>query len=132
MYKYLSLPLLFILSSCMDENLNKLSTEVIQETQIAVPIIGASITLFDVLPLDDNIRIDEDNFIRIVYSRENFASVNSDSLLDVENQEPSVRSMKLGAIEIENHEDDFRMTILQLSQNIEDTVLGGYFPQGVA
>ena len=132
MYKYLSLPLLFILSSCMDENLNKLSTQVIQETQIAVPIIGASITLFDLLPLDDNIRIDEDNFIRIVYSRENFASVSSDSLLDLENQEPSVRSMTLGAIEIENHEDDFRMTILQLSQNIEDTELGGYFPQGVA
>ena len=88
MYKYLSLPLLFILSSCMDENLNKLSTQVIQETQIAVPIIGASITLFDLLPLDDNIRIDEDNIIRIVYSRENFASVSSDSLLDVENQEP--------------------------------------------
>ena len=132
MYKNLILPVLFILTSCMDEHLDKISTQVIQDTQIAVPLIQSSITMFDLLPLDEHIVIDDDNFIRIIYSRDSFASVSSDSLLDVENQAPTSRSMSLGAIEIEDYTDEFRMTILQLSQNIEDTVLGGYFPTGVA
>ena len=131
MHKKLILPLLFIFTSCMDENLDKISSQIIQETQIAIPLMQSSITMFDLLPLDESIVIDDDNFIRIIYSIDSFASVNSDSLLDVENQAPSVRSLALGAIEIEDYLDEFRMTILELSQNIEDTVLGGYFPAGV-
>ena len=126
------LSVLLLFSSCMEEDLSKLSSQVNMDLQVAVPLIYSTTTLYDLLPDDEHIQVDADNFIRIVYRDENFASVNSDSLLDVENQPHSVKSMELGAIEIDDYEDSFRMTILQLSQNIEDSVLGNNFPAGVA
>lgn len=115
----------------MDEDLSKLSNQLNMDVQLAIPLINSTTTLSDLLPDDDHIHIDDDNFIRIVYRDENFTTVNSDSLLDVENQPHSIQSMELGAIEIDDYEDAFRMTILQLSENIEDTVLGSNFPAGV-
>lgn len=115
----------------MDEDLSKLSDQLNMDVQLAIPLVHSTTTLYDLLPDDDHIQIDDDNFIRIVYRDENFTTVNSDSLLDVENQPHSIQSMELGSIEIDDYEDAFRMTILQLSQNIEDTVLGSNFPTGV-
>jgi hypothetical protein len=123
--------LLCLLPSCLDEDFSALSNQQDLEPIVAIPFIESSTTLLDLIPVDDYIQIDEDELIHIIYQRDSFASVESDSLLDVENQFSTVRSMELGAIELEPYEDDFRMTILQLSQNIEDTALGNYFPQGV-
>jgi hypothetical protein len=123
--------LLAFFSACMEEDLSKLSNQINMDVQLAIPLIRSTTTLYDLLPIDDHIQFDDDNFIRIVYRDENFTSVNSDSLLDVENQPHSVKSMELGPIEIDDYEDAFRMTILQLSQNIEDTELGSNFPAGV-
>lgn len=123
--------LLCLLQSCLDEDFSRLSTENTLEPQIAIPFIESTTTLIDLIPVDDNIQFDEDQFIHIIYERDSFTHIKSDSLLDIENLTPTVRSMEIGAIELEPYEDDFRMTILQLSQNIEDTALGNYFPQGV-
>ena len=123
--------LLVFFTSCLEQDLKMLSDELYVDMQVATPLIHSTTTLYDLLPEDDHIQVDDENFIRIVYRDENFTSVNSDSLLDVENQPHSVKSMELGAIEIDDYEDAFRMTILQLSQNIEDTVLGSNFPAGV-
>ena len=120
-----------ILPACLDEDLSLISNQQELETLVAIPFIKSSITLLDLMPVDEHIHIEEDQFIHIMYQRDSFATVQSDSLLDIENQAPTVRSLELGAIELEPYEDDFRMTILQLSQNIEDTALGNYFPQGV-
>ena len=80
----------------MDEDLSKLSNQLNMDVQLAIPLINSTTTLSDLLPDDDHIHIDDDNFIRIVYRDENFTTVNSDSLLDVENQPHSIQSIELG------------------------------------
>lgn len=128
---YRMLCVMLFITSCMKEDLSRFSGQVEGEVQLATPLINSTTTLYDLLPSDEHIQVDDDNFIRVVYRDDNFTTVSSDSLLDVENQPHSVKSMELGMIEIDDYEDIFRMTILELSQNIEDTALGNNFPAGV-
>ena len=119
---FLFLPL-FIFISCVDEDIKNLTSDLNIEAQIAVPLIHSSTTLIDLLPEDENISIDQDGAIRIIYMEENIAQIDSDEFLSLEDQDPTSESFEIGTINLPDVTDSQVISLEALSQQLSDPIL---------
>lgn len=133
---------LFSVVSCMDEDISKISNSIEIQPNMAIPIIHSTTTLVDLLPDDENMSFDDDGFIRIIYKEDNIAQVFSDTLLVIEDQDPTQESFALDAIDIDDFQTDINVTLLELTDNLEadlaeeinvaigisDSIGSAYFP----
>ena len=83
------------------------------------PIIHSTTTLVDLLPDDENMSFDDDGFIRIIYKEDSIAQVFSDTLLVIEDQDPTQESFSLEAIDIDDFQTDINVTLSELTDNLE-------------
>lgn len=133
---------LFSVVSCMDEDISKISNKIEIQPNMAIPIIHSTTTLVDLLPDDENMSFDDDGFIRIIYKEDSIAQVFSDTLLVIEDQDPTQESFALDAIDIDDFQTDINVTLLELTDNLEadlaeeinvaigisDSIGSAYFP----
>jgi len=133
---------LFSVVSCMDEDISKISNTIEIQPNMAIPIIHSTTTLVDLLPDNENMSFDDDGFIRIIYKEDSIAQVFSDTLLVIEDQEPTQESFALDAIDIDDFQTDFNVTLSELTDNLEtdlaeeinvaiaisDSIGSAYFP----
>lgn len=119
---FLCFPLLIFIS-CMDEDIKNLTSDFNIEAQIAVPLIHSTTTLIDLLPENENISIDQDGAIRIIYIEENIAQIDSDEFLSLEDQAPTSESFEIGTINLPNVTDSQVISLEALSQQLSDPIL---------
>ena len=133
---------LFSVVSCMDEDISKISNTIEIQPNMAIPIIHSTTTLVDLLPDNENMSFDDDGFIRIIYKEDSIAQVFSDTLLVIEDQEPTQESFAIDAIDIDDFQTDFNVTLSELTDNLEtdlaeeinvaiaisDSIGSAYFP----
>ena len=110
---------LFSVVSCMDEDISKISNTIEIQPNMAIPIIYSTTTLVDLLPDDENMSFDDDGFIRIIYKEDSIAQVFSDTLLVIDDQDPTQESFALDAIDIDDFQTDISVTLLELTDNLE-------------
>ena len=110
---------LFSVVSCMDEDISKISNTIEIQPNMAIPIIHSTTTLVDLLPDDENMSFDDDGFIRIIYKEDSIAQVFSDTLLVIDDQDPTQESFALDAIDIDDFQTDISVTLLELTDNLE-------------
>jgi len=133
---------LFSVVSCMDEDISKISNIIEIQPNMAIPIIHSTTTLVDLLPDNENMSFDDDGFIRIIYKEDSIAQVYSDTLLVIEDQDPTQESFVLEAIDIDDFQTDINVTLSELTDNLEtdlaeeinvaiaisDSIGSAYFP----
>lgn len=107
----------------MDEDIKNLTSDFNIEAQIAVPLIHSTTTLIDLLPENENISIDQDGAIRIIYIEENIAQIDSDEFLSLEDQAPTSESFEIGTINLPNVTDSQVISLEALSQQLSDPIL---------
>ncbi len=110
---------LFSFVSCMDEDISNISNSIEIQPNMAIPIIHSTTTLVDLLPDDENMSFDDDGFIRIIYKEDSIAQVFSDTLLVIEDQDPTQESFSLEAINIDDFQTDINVTLSELTDNLE-------------
>ena len=111
------------LMSCMEEDLSKISSTVSVSPDIAIPLVQSTTTLGDLLPNDENIYIESDSSIRISFKSENIAKVESDSLLQIENQAPTQENFTVGSINLADFSQTQTIKLSELGQNLEDDAI---------
>ncbi|MDG1849444.1 MAG: hypothetical protein P8I82_02995 [Flavobacteriales bacterium] len=111
------------LMSCMEEDLSKISSTVSVSPDIAIPLVQSTTTLGDLLPDDENIYIESDSSIRISFKSENIAKVESDSLLQIENQAPTQENFTVGSINLADFSQTQTIKLSELGQNLEDDAI---------
>lgn len=114
---------LLFLSSCMDEDLSKISSSVSLNPDIAIPLVQSTTTLGDLLPDDDNIYVESDSSIRIAFSSDDIAKVESDSFLEFENQDPTVENFTIGVITLPDFSQNQTILLRNLGENLEDPII---------
>ena len=114
---------LLAFTSCMDEDLSMINTTLEVQPNLAIPLIHSTTTLVDLLPDDENLSTDEDGFIRITYREDSIAQIESDSLLQIDNQEPTEESFALGAIDLSDFDVEMEVGLLDLIGNLPDQAL---------
>lgn len=118
----LVLSLLFF-NSCMDHDLATLSSDVDLDYGLAIPLIHSTTTLGDLLPENENMLTDDDGLIRIAFRQDSIAEILSDSLMVIEDQEPTVQDFTVGAIELPDFETNMLVVMSDLTSNLEDALL---------
>ena len=118
--KLLILFALFSVVSCMDEDISKISNTIEIQPNMAIPIIHSTTTLVDLLPDNENMSFDDDGFIRIIYKEDSIAQVFSDTLLVIEDQDPTQESFTLDAIDIDDFQTDINVSLSELTDNLEN------------
>ena len=111
---------LFSVVSCMDEDISKISNTIEIQPNMAIPIIHSTTTLVDLLPDNENMSFDDDGFIRIIYKEDSIAQVFSDTLLVIEDQDPTQESFTLDAIDIDDFQTDINVSLSELTDNLEN------------
>ena len=114
---------LLAFTSCMDEDLSMINTTLEVQPNLAIPLIHSTTTLVDLLPDDENLSTDEDGFIRITYREDSIAQIESDSLLQIDNQEPTEESFALGTIDLSDFDVEMEVGLLDLIGNLPDQAL---------
>ena len=105
--------------SCMDEDITKISNTLEVQPSMAIPIIHSSTTLVDLLPEDENMFFDDDGFIRIIFREDKIAEVSSDTLLVIEDQDPTQEIFSLESIDLSDFQTDITVTLSELTDNLE-------------
>ena len=130
-YALVVLGLLSLISSCMENDLTKLSSELDLELSIAIPLIHSTTTLGDLLPENENLSSDEDGFLRIAFREDSIAEVLSDSLFEIENQTPSTQEFSVGEIEIPSFTSNINVALNDLISNFDDPVLSSQISEAI-
>ena len=118
--KKLSIIFMFVsVVSCMDEDISNISNTLEIQPNVAIPIIHSTTTLLDLLPEDENMSFDDDGFIRIIYKEDSIAQVSSDTLLVIEDQDPTQELFSLEAIDIDDFQTDINVNLSELTDNLE-------------
>jgi len=112
-----------LLSSCLKDNLDKIAG-VEGSFSLAIPLIESSTSLIDILPEDEHLISDEDGFLRVLYRRDSIASIDTDTMLVFENQEPVSESFELGKIELEDFETSINISLSQLISQVNPLIEG--------
>ena len=126
-----SLICLLLISSCLDHDLTKLSSNVDAELGLAIPLIHSTTTLGDLLPENENMTTDGDGLIRIAYRQDSIAEILSDSLLMIENQEPTLQEFTIGTIELPDFTTEISVVMSDLTSNLDDQVLSGQITDAI-
>lgn len=127
-----SILLLLAFSSCMDEDINMISDSVNTEGTYAIPLIHSTTDLLDLLPENEDMLIDPDNAIRIVYRQDSIAEVMSDSLLNIEDQAPTTEMFDVGPIELSTFESQMEVQMGSLVSNLTDQTLASQINEGIS
>ena len=122
---------LLLFSSCLEHDLTTLSSTINAELGLAIPLIHSTTTLGDLLPDNEDLYTDEDGLIRIYFRKDSIAHVVSDSLLSIENQEPTTQEFTVGSISL----PDFNSTIItemnSLTSNLQDSELSEQITEAI-
>ena len=110
---------LFSVVSCMDEDISNISNTLEIQPNMAIPIIHSTTTLVDLLPEDENMYFDDDGFIRIIYKEDSIAQVSSDTLLVIEDQDPTQELFAIDAIDVDDFQTDVNVTLSELTDNLQ-------------
>ena len=113
---------LFSIVSCMDEDISNITNTIEIQPNVAIPIIHSTTTLLDLMPDDEYLSYDDDGYIRIIYKEDSIAQVFSDTLMVIENQDPTQESFSLGAIDIDDFQTDFNVTLSELTDNLDANI----------
>ncbi|MAJ98975.1 MAG: hypothetical protein CBE48_000795 [Flavobacteriales bacterium TMED288] len=117
--------------SCVDENLNNISNEIEFNSNLALPVLSSISTLEDFLPEDSLLITEQDGLLRVLYFQDSIASFRSDSLFQIENQDPTNESFELGEIDLDNFQEVKQIFLTELAGNLEDTLLSNNFNYGI-
>lgn len=123
---------LFSLASCMDEDISKITGKVDVNPEMAIPLIHSTTTLSDLLPEDEHMLTDEDGAIRITYRQDSIAQVFSDSLLTIEDQDPTEENFAVGAIDLASFTTNMEVKMSDLTANLQDPVLVSQINDGIS
>ena len=115
-----SLFCLMTFMSCMEEDINKISDTVQLDADIAIPLIQSTTTLGDLLPENENLNIEEDGYIKIAFREESIATIESDSLLQIEDQTPTQNNFEVGAISLSDINHQQKILLTELVENLDD------------
>ena len=118
---FLTLSLL-LMSSCMEHDLTTLSTEIEAEYNLAIPLIHSTTRLGDLLPENENMSTDDDGLIRISFRQDSIAEILSDSLLVIENQEPTLEEFTVGEIALPAFTSNVSIVMGDLTSNLDPTI----------
>lgn len=122
---------LLMFSSCLEHDLTTLSSTINAELGFAIPLIHSTTTLGDLLSENEHMSTDPDGLIRISYRQDSIAHVESDSLLVIENQTPTIQEFTVGAISLPNFESSMLVTMGSLTSNIQDSDLSNEITEAV-
>ena len=123
--------LLSLVSSCMDNDISKLSSELDLELSLAIPIIHSTTTLGDLLPDNENLFSDEDGYLSIAFRQDSIVEVRSDSLFVIDDQQPTFQSLSVGEIELPNFTSNISVVLNELTSNFSDPVLSDQIYQAI-
>ena len=110
---------LFSIVSCMDEDISNISNTIEIQPDIAIPIIHSTTTLLDLLPEDENLSFDDDGFIRVIYKEDSIVQVSSDTLMVIEDQDPTQESFSLESIDVDDFQTNINVNLSELTDNLE-------------
>ena len=113
---------LLFLSSCMEHDLATLSSNIELEYGVAIPLIHSTTTLSDLLPDNENMLTDDDGLIRIAFREDSIAQIESDSLLVIENQEPTEEQFIVGKIDLPDFDTNMLVDMSDLTGNLDPTL----------
>jgi hypothetical protein len=113
---------LLFLSSCMEQDLTTLSSNIELEYGVAIPLIHSTTTLSDLLPDNENMLTDDDGLIRIAFRQDSIAQIESDSLLVIENQEPTEEQFIVGEIALPGFDTLMVVDMTDLIGNLDPTL----------
>ena len=113
---------LLFLSSCMEQDLATLSSNIELEYGVAIPLIHSTTTLSDLLPDNENMLTDDDGLIRIAFRQDSIAQIESDSLLVIENQEPTEEQFIVGKIDLPDFDTNMLVDMSDLTGNLDPTL----------
>ena len=113
---------LLFLSSCMEHDLATLSSNIELEYGVAIPLIHSTTTLSDLLPDNENMLTDVDGLIRIAFRQDSIAQIESDSLLVIENQEPTEEQFIVGKIDLPDFDTNMLVDMSDLTGNLDPTL----------
>ena len=122
---------LFLFSSCLEHDLTTLSSTINAELGLAVPLIHSTTTLGDLLPDNDDLYTDADGLIRIYFRQDSIAHVASDSLLVVENQEPTIQEFTIGSISLPDFSSNVVIEMSSLTSNLQDSELSEQITEAI-
>jgi len=122
---------LLLFSSCMDHDLASLSSDVDVEFGLAIPLIHSTTTLGNLLPENENMSIDDDGLLRIAFRQDSIAQIESDSLLVIDNHEPTVQEFTVGAIELPDFSTNMSVVMSDLTSNLADVTLSSQIAEAI-
>ena len=122
---------LLLFSSCLEHDLTTLSSTINAELGIAIPLIHSTTTLGDLLPDNDDLYTDADGLIRIYFRQDSIAHVASDSLLVVENQEPTIQEFTIGSISLPDFSSNVVIEMSSLTSNLQDSELSEQITEAI-
>ncbi len=122
---------LLIAGSCMEHDLNSLSSEVNMEVGLAIPLIHSTTTLGDLLPDNESISTDDEGFISISFRQDSIAQVLSDSLLVLENSAPTEESFTVGEINLPDFSTNRSVVMTELLSNLENAALSAQINEAI-
>ena len=110
---------LFSIVSCMDEDISNISNSIEIQPNVAIPIIHSTTTLLDLLPDDENLSFDDDGFIRVIYKEDSIVQVSGDTLMVIEDQDPTQESFSLESIDVDDFQTNINVNLSELTDNLE-------------
>jgi hypothetical protein len=122
---------LLLFSSCLEHDLTTLSPTINAELGLAIPLIHSTTTLGDLLPDNEDLYTDEDGLIRIYFRQDSIAHVASDSLLSVENQEPTIQEFTVGSISLSDFTSNVVIEMSSLTSNLQDSELSDQITEAI-
>ena len=111
-----------LMASCMEHDLSTLSSEIDVEYNLAIPLIHSTTRLGDLLPDNENMSTDGDGLIRIAFRQDSIATIESDSLLVIENQEPTLEEFTVGEIALPDFISNISIIMGDLVSNLDPTI----------
>jgi hypothetical protein len=106
----------------MEQDLTTLSSNIELEYGVAIPLIHSTTTLSDLLPDNENMLTDDDGLIRIAFRQDSIAQIESDSLLVIENQEPTEEQFIVGEIALPGFDTLMVVDMTDLIGNLDPTL----------
>lgn len=122
---------LLLIVSCMDEDIKKISNGIEAEMGLAIPLIHSTTTLGDLIPENENMSTDNDGLIRITYRQDSIAHILSDSLLQIENQEPTEEVFEIGEITLPEFSSIMLVEMSSLTTNLDNQTLAAQISEAI-
>ena len=71
------------------------------------------------MPDDENLSFDDDGFIRVIYKEDSIVQVSGDTLMVIEDQDPTQESFSLESIDVDDFQTNINVNLSELTDNLE-------------